>query len=196
MKSKILVWAVFLFVVVGVVAVFDSAFLSPDVHPFLPRLPHQEQTFVDVLSRGSREYDAADNDFARGAARVHREQALCALGMPNQVDKWVGSVEKLSSNSSGFGVLTIRISEHATVSTTNNEFSDGIGSLSTLIGPNDPVYAQLSHLGEGGTVVFSGILESSDTDCFAEDSVTQSGSMADPQFYMHFSSVRPLTEPQ
>ncbi len=104
------------------------------------------------------------------------------------VTGWIGAVDELSSSNDGHGVLKIRLTSHLTVGTTNNALSDSIG-MSTLIDPNSLVFQNASKLHKGQIVRFSGSFEQSRDDCFNEESLTQEGSMDDPDFLFQFSEV-------
>lgn len=151
----------------------------------------QEDSLISIVAMGRQEYENGQNDFQKGAARPRRASRICSLIKDPNISNWSGVVEELSSNSSGYGVLKIRISPHITIGTTNNSFSDSIGSQKTLIYPSDPVFSQVSNLSVGQKIVFSGIFSMSNDDCIAETSITQSGSMEDPDFEMKFTEVRP-----
>lgn len=151
----------------------------------------KEDDLILIVDEGRHEYENGQNDFQKGAARPRRASKICSLIRSPQIDNWVGTVEELSSNSSGYGVLKIRISPHATIGTSNNSFSDSLGEQRTLIAPSDPVFSQVSNLREGQRVIFSGRFSTSQDDCLDETSITQSGSMEDPDFEMRFTNVSP-----
>ena len=147
-----------------------------------------EARFLAIVDQGSASYDQGSNEMAKGASRPARAKALCELGGYGVRD-WKGTIETLSSNNSGKGVLEIRLGPHVTVGTTNNDFSDSISDLHTLIDPGSPVFAAATALKVGDPVIFSGRFGPTEDDCFAEQSVTQEGSMHDPEFLFAFSSV-------
>jgi hypothetical protein len=53
------------------------------------------------------------------------------------------------------------------------------------------MYRQLVSMKKGDRVIFSGSFLPSDSDCITEASITQSGSMTDPEFIVRFTQVRP-----
>ena len=69
-----------------------------------------------------------------------------------------------------------------------SDFADG-----TLISPESPVYEQVSRLAIGTTVVFSGSFLSSEMDYVEEASVTEEGSMMEPELIFRFEAIRPWT---
>lgn len=154
-----------------------------------------EATTVQILDDFAVQYDQATNDMVRGALRRDRGHALCShLGFiqtRGAVHEWTGTVETLNSTGDGRGVLAVRISPHATVRTTNNAFSESISEFPTLIAPGSHVYKAAIALKLGQTVQFSGLLFPSKVDCMLEGSITQAGSMHDPDFLFRFTDLEP-----
>lgn len=151
--------------------------------------PDDEQTFIAVIDAASQRYDAAANEMAQGMTRAQRAHQICAAVVGTQVSHWIGTVDSLSSTSDGQGVLTVRIGPHITLATTNNRFSEDMSTMKTLIAPDSRVMQIASTLKPKQSVVFSGSFAPSDSDCFEETSLTQSGSMHDPEFLFQFSAV-------
>ena len=60
----------------------------------------------------------------------------------------------------------------------------------TLIENGSDLYNSISDLSEGDRVVFSGTFIPDDSDFIREGSVTERGSMTDPEFILKFSDVR------
>ena len=98
------------------------------------------------------------------------------------------TIAKLSSSSSGKGALVVTIGPKITIGTTNNEFSDSINH--TLLSPSSNVFQQVVSLSKDQQIVFSGSFLPGDTDCVQETSLTQEGSMTDPEFQFLFTDVR------
>lgn len=101
---------------------------------------------------------------------------------------WIGTVEKVDSNSDGKGVLKIAIAEDISVRTWNNALSD-MGS-ETLIEPGSPVFEAASAMKRGQRVAFSGtFFRGSDGDCLAESSLSLRGKLEEPEFIFRFSAI-------
>ncbi len=154
-----------------------------------------EATTVQILNDFAVRYEQADNDMVRGALRRDRGHALCSrltfIQTRGAVHEWIGTVETLSSTSDGRGVLTVRIGPHATLHTINNGFSESISEFPTLLAPGSSVYRAALALKLGQTVQFSGLLFPSKVDCMVEGSITQTGSMRDPDFLFRFTDLKP-----
>lgn len=160
--------------------------------PSEPTEIDKEESLISIVNEGCQEYTDGQNDFQKGAARPRRASRICKLLQDPVVTGWYGTVDNLSSSSSGYGVLTIRISPHITVGTTNNSLSDSLGPQKTLISPSDPVFSQVANLHVGQHIIFSGRFSTSNDDCIEETSITQEGSMTDPDFEMRFTDVKPV----
>jgi hypothetical protein len=151
--------------------------------------PAIETAFVAAVSEAREHYRAAANDMAKGGARVARKAAICHSLTQLAVTNWVGKIYTLSSNSDGNGVVEIVIGPDVYVKTWNNALSD-IGDH-TLIPAQSPLFQVLSAMKTGDTVKFSGTFLRGDADCIKEPSLTQDGSMTEPEFLMRFSSASP-----
>lgn len=149
-----------------------------------------EEQFITEIDNASAAYESAPNEMAQGAVRAFRARALCSLFPDDEVNNWTGTIETLSSTNDGQGVLSIRISPHITLSTTNNTFSEALENQRTLIRVGSPLWSSVVRLSANQRVVFSGRFSTGD-DCFQETSLTVGGGMADPDFVMKFLSVEP-----
>ncbi|MFN8996815.1 MAG: hypothetical protein ACK5X3_24565 [Pseudomonadota bacterium] len=167
-----------------------SATPEPPPPQALP-LPADQIAFRDVIQASRLAYDAAGNDLAKGGERPKRGQAICQTLESRTVKDWVGKVYRLSTNSEGRGVLSVELDGDIWVSTWSIALAD-IGS-DTMIDPASALFASLSALSEGDTVVFSGsfLKDGQDLDCFDEKSAMMDFSMSQPEFVFRFSDVRP-----
>lgn len=112
---------------------------------------------------------------------------------PGENRGWIGSIEELTTNSDGRGVVSIKIDDSSaldadySIATWNNAVSDF--SSKTLIEPSSPLYQKLLALKPGLMVRFSGEFLSAGRNCIQEQSLTLRGSMTAPAFSMRFSDV-------
>lgn len=81
------------------------------------------------------------------------------------------------------------MSKTANANTWNNSLSDM--SDKTLIQPGTPLHEAAIQLKRKQTIIFSGTFIKGDKDCFRESSLTQRGSMTDPDWIFRFSVVKP-----
>lgn len=147
-----------------------------------------EVSFIAIVSESMKAYNAASNDMAKGGVRAARKEKLCKL-LPKltNVTNWQGTIQELSSNSDGKGVVSVKIANSIYVKTWNNSFSDI--SSHTLINPSSSVFRKLSSKAKGDDILFSGSFIESGPDCIEEGSLTQSGSVTEPEFIFKFSDV-------
>lgn len=156
-----------------------------------PGMPDKQQQFLSIVDAFATKYKAAPNDMAKGALRPQRAKALCDLLKSVKVTDWAGTVRKLSSNNEGKGVLVVTLNRASNVATWNNALSDM--SDRTLIQPGTPLHEAAIQLSRNQTIIFSGSFIRGDTDCIRESSLSQSGSMTDPDWIFQFLSVKPAS---
>lgn len=155
---------------------------------------NREQRFIQTVESASDQFATSTNDMAKGMSRVQRAKQICDVLQGMRVDGWFGSVETLSSSSAGKGVLVIRIAPHITLGTVNNDLSESLSPVPTLIGADSPVLPAAAGLSPKQTVRFSGTFVRAGADCAYEKSLTQAGSMTDPEFLFQFSSLQPADD--
>jgi hypothetical protein len=74
-----------------------------------------EADFISVISDARSEYNSGSNDMIKGAARAHRRERLCQMVQSMNVRGWTGRIAKLSSSSSGKGMLAVSIGPQITI---------------------------------------------------------------------------------
>jgi hypothetical protein len=152
-----------------------------------PQSGATEEQFIALVQAAMNKYTDADNDMAKGGVHVWRKNEICKALSSLDIENWNGQIYSLSSNSDGKGVVEIAIAPNIYVKTWNNSLSDI--SDHTLIEPGTTVFRILSNLKKGDRVRFSGKFLRNDVDCVREGSMTQSGSMTEPEFIFQFSNV-------
>jgi hypothetical protein len=156
------------------------------------QMPASERIFVGIVDYLAARYRSEANEMAQGRTRPVRRGALEeAFKDSVAADKWLGVVKILSSTNSGKGVLVVQIANNIAVGTMNNEIGDGM-TEHTLIDTDTPVSDAAIKLHVGQAVIFSGHFVHSATDFYEEDSLTQAGSMTDPEFLFVFTAVAPV----
>ena len=164
--------------------------------PGVPRslaMPTDEATLVQAVNDARAAYAAGANDMAKGAARPARARAICKALQSVAVSQWVGTVDDLSTNGDGKGVLSVRLGKDLTVATTNNDFGDSLQK--SLIDPSSQLFADAVALHKGQRVTFSGHFFRASADCISESSLTLEGSIDAPEFTFQFSSIAPYQGP-
>lgn len=156
----------------------------------VPATPQQEK-FNNAVAEYSAAYASAANEMAAGAQQQKRAKALCSiLGKSRAAKDWTGFITELSSNGDGLGVLAIETGKGVTIKTWNNALSDS--GDNTLLPLDSPVMEVAMNLSVGQAVQFSGTFVRDRTQCIRESSITQDGSMRQPEFIMRFTSLKQL----
>lgn len=154
-----------------------------------PPFPEDEIDLISTVNWFQARYVAAANEFQKSTIRRERQAAIAAIFPSRYVSGWIGQIATMQTTSDGRGILSLKLLRGANISveTMNNGFSD-IGS-DTLIPAGSPLYDQVSRLAVGDEVVFSGTFAASNRDYIEEISVTEEGSMTEPDFIFTFASV-------
>ena len=128
----------------------------------------------------------------RGGFLSTRSNALCNLLRPLnfKLNKWIGTINNIDSNSDGKGVLSIRLAKDIFVQTWNNALSDF--STNTLLEPNSNVFNAASEMTRGDKVMFSGNFLREKTHCIEEQSITLGGKVSEPEFTFKFSNIEKI----
>lgn len=169
-----------------------AASTAPRSPPTDVQMPQSERDFCAVVADTAAAYDAARragaNELKLTAIRTARARALVkAMHNRGVVKDWVGTIAGMSTTGDGRAAVKVDLPCSVTVSTWNNSLSDtGSG---TLIPQSSKLYDAFADLQKGATIRFSGKLEPDDKNGFHEKSMTESGSMTDPDFLITFSAV-------
>ena len=101
---------------------------------------------------------------------------------------WKGKIEEIDSVGDEYAYVSISVCKNVTIKTWNNEFSDMINK--SLIHIDSEIYEILLDLEKGNSVITSGSFTESDSDYFQEGSITNSGSLSEPEYIVHFSKIQ------
>jgi hypothetical protein len=152
-----------------------------DVEPARkPRIPADQQAFVELVTRYARAWAAAPNDIAREPLRLERKEELCR-NPPINVSEWLATVRQVGKSLSNDGALEVAL-------------SDKISLNSYEIKRDGPLFAILATLRERQKVRFSGSFFRSvhqQKDCLVETRFTESGGMTEPRFRFDFTAITP-----
>ena len=96
-------------------------------------------------------------------------------------------IEEIDSVGSEYGYVSVRVCENTSIKTWNNEFSDLIDK--TLIHIDSDIYETLLDLNKDDIVLVSGSFTKSDSDYFQESSITDAGSLKEPEYIVHFTQI-------
>tara|TARA_B100000686_G_C16608125_1_gene872332 strand:- start:391 stop:987 length:597 start_codon:yes stop_codon:yes gene_type:complete len=149
----------------------------------------QQKKFIEIINNFKSDYGNAKNELKKSALRTKRKKALAELFGNDLSVQFVGKINRLSTTREQNAHLSISLlgTNYITISNWNNEMSD-IGTES-LIKSGSSLYDTVADLGEDITVKFTGSLFSDSDDHIEEKSISESGSMTDPEFLIKFSSI-------
>ena len=101
---------------------------------------------------------------------------------------WVGKIEEIDSVGDEYAYVSISVCKNVTIKTWNNEFSDMMDK--SLIHIDTELYEILLDLEKGNSVKTSGSFTESDSDYFQETSITNKGSLSEPEYLVKFSNIQ------
>lgn len=151
-------------------------------------VPAAQGTLVEALGRYAKDYKAAANQLQKSALRTARARDL-ERTIPNRsFSGWLGTLKELTTTSDGKAAVVVElVGSRAHLRTWNNALSD-VGS-DTLIPQGTSLYQKLSAMSPGNSLRLSGEFLASDKDYLKEASMTEQGSMTEPEFVVKFSSL-------
>lgn len=152
--------------------------------------PKPEKQFEEVITKYAVSYKKAKNELQKSSLRSGRRDAIRSILNNFEVHNWSGKIVELSTNSEGKAILSIRIAPNIEIKTWNNALSDVVSN--TLIEQDSKLYKQLMALSNHQQITFSGYFFQSEDDHIKETSMTEKGSMANPEFLMKFTTVTPI----
>ncbi len=100
---------------------------------------------------------------------------------------WNGKIEAIEGVGDEYAYVSISICKNVTIKTWNNEFSDMFDK--SLIHIDSELYERILDLEKGNYVITSGSFTKSDTDYFQETSITDSGSLTEPEYLVKFIEI-------
>ena len=148
-----------------------------------------QQAFINAVTSSMAEYKAS-NELKKSAVRKTRRQKIrAALKEKRKVVNWVGTLKDMSTTSERNAYVSIQPEgSNFFIQTWNNEVSDFMDK--TLIPESSTLYNAVADLDKGNKVIFSGSFVQSDDDFVGEQSMTEQGSMLDPEFSFRFSEIK------
>ena len=138
-------------------------------------------------------YDNAVNDIQRSGIWLETNDWTSDFSKQNnrQVKKWFAEVYSLSTSQGGDYLSVTLVSEKFNIDieykTWSNRFSDSDDN--TMIRKGSDIYESFSSLKEGDIVCFSGRLIRDREKGIRESSLTEYGSLSNPEFVMKFTDV-------
>jgi len=166
----------------------SNASVTPSSQQTAIPLPQDQKTFCDAVTSFIAQYNAAPNELKKSAVRAARKQKLQEVIPSLQFDGWIGELTDMGTVSDGSAYIAVKLAgSPLSIQTWNNGMSDL--NDKTLIPVNTPLFNAISDFKKGAQVKISGQFVTSDQDFIGEQSVTENGSMTEPEFTAHFTKV-------
>jgi len=169
--------------------VFAVAFLMAGCSGSAPSPPPLETQFIKVLSDADQRYsESKSNKIAQSKIFPERSAAICQLFGDNvTVADWIGEVAVVQSWGKKAN-LTVKIGDGFFF---RPRLHSGYGE--SMIAPSSPLFAKIEHLRRGDRVRFAGnFLSGAKIGCLRESSITEIGSIIEPEFLFNFEHVDPI----
>lgn len=172
---------------------FPLLVLAAPSAAFPQAMPPDQAAFCRAVETGITQYRAAIsqgvNELKKTNLRTARKRAIQQALGSLKVSGWVGQVASMGTTSDGLAYVAVQIPCGATIMTWNNGLSD-IGDA-TLIRNGSALYGAVADLSDKQAITFSGRFVAAREDYVKESSLTESGSMTDPEFIFRFASIAP-----
>jgi hypothetical protein len=168
-------------------AVVKESAAAALTQPEQPSVPADEGAVVSLLEQCKRRYDAAPNEFQKSTLRRERMAELGRIMTGRTAVGWIGTIAKMETNGSGNGILEVHPPGYNWITIETMPFGG------TTIPAGSVMYEQVSRLSVRSKVIFSGELVESSRDYLQELSLTEAGSMDEPEFLFKFTEIRSAT---
>lgn len=156
--------------------------------------PVEQIKFEEKMISLIQEYKNS-NEVKQAQLKQNRASILENLIPNRNIKNWVGTVIQLETTTmTDNAIFGVRVGEdpYIEIKTWNNGLSDK--GDSTIIHTSTVLYKQLMELKHGDKVSFSGEFIAEKKDFLRESSLTQDGSMLEPEFVFRFSKVQKIEE--
>ena len=152
----------------------------------------KQKAFDEIIRKATQSYKQQSNEVRKSMIREERKKQFQLMFMDScEFSNWIGTLTKISTSSDGHAEVVIRCGDSRNyIYTIRNMI--GLISLGTVIEKNTQIYKKLGALQEGQLIRFSGKFESGDSDFISELSLTEAGSMSEPDFNVSFSDFAPF----
>lgn len=159
-------------------------------------IPEKQNALISISEEFGSKYAAASNELQKSALRSKRKDALSnVFGEGLEFTDWIGSIKNMSTTGDGNAHIAISLkgakATRIVICNNNNEITAAFGD-STLIPKGSELYECVSSLNKGQQVRVSGIFQKADQDFIMEQSLTEEGSMTEPEYNVKFQKIGPL----
>jgi hypothetical protein len=199
-KTSKITWF-FLFLIVAIVI---GTVLNESDSPNVPQssnlasLPNiavspEQQSFVQLIESFYTPYrDAGSNELQKSQQRALRKEALQASLRSLDFKDWIGTILNVGTTGDGNAHITIELQNSSVeLKTMNNELSDSLNDVKTLIPIGSVAFNSLINLEKGDLVKVSGrfVRDIGNSDVIFVVALTERGAMIDPSLLVRFDSI-------
>lgn len=153
-------------------------------------LPKDEQEFISANDSIMDAYNQAPNDLKKSAIKtIRNKQIKNALNGQFQIQNWVFILDEMQTTGSGDAILKVKMGKKPVyLETWNNTLSDIMDN--TLIKQNSNLYKAISELKVGDTLSLSGNFIEDQNTFIKEGSLSEEGSISEPEYLFVFKDVK------
>jgi hypothetical protein len=180
---------------IGVVLMLGRQYVAEYRRLHVPGMAGDEIAFVQAVSAARDAWVNAPNDLARVGMRAGRGAKLCAVLPGLAAHDWTGRVVSIEPDrfpdyaGKASAHIVIGLGAHVMLSTPAAPLLNMPGAMVEV---GSPVYIVAKTLRIGAPVLFSARFFGSGTDCMAETSFTDDGSMRKPVFKVQLTALTAL----
>ena len=159
------------------------------------KIPQSQKAFIQTVSSFFDDYREAENELQKSSIKNKRTKKIKQLLKGNlSVTDWVGTISIMTTTMEGNAHLALKLvgSQKIIVGTTNNEISDALLPEKTLISIDSDLYKRISSFSKGDVIKFSGHFLADEQNHLYESSLTENGSMLQPEFEFVFEKVEKI----
>ncbi len=150
-------------------------------------VPADQYEFMKICHKARVKYSPGGReDMVDETTQSYREKLLCNTFPSANVQKWVGQIAAVSTDTNGRTTLAVSLDANTTIRAEHNESLKVTNAL--IIGAPGALFEN-SLLAKGQWIRFSGSFIRAERDCFSEKSRTLSGSIQKPEFAFQFSDI-------
>lgn len=140
--------------------------------------PEVQKKFTISVNNFIKEYTDASSEVKKTSLRLKRKAVLSDIISDRYVHNWKAVIKSTSTNRNGDASISVILLD-----------SNICLSSQEKIKTNTAMFNALADCEIGGTIKFSGRFADSDKDFFKETSITEYGSMTDPEFIINFTDI-------
>ena len=160
--------------------------------PLRQEPPAEEGAFCTIVRDFAQQYQSLSatpgNESQLAELRSERAEALRQALGTTRVSNWTATLTRPRTTGDGHAVVEVKLPCGVTLKTWNSLNSD-VGS-DTLIAHGSPLFVEIGKFHEEQQVVIDGQLFQGAPDGFTELSLSEKGSMLNPEFLFRFANIR------